>query len=614
MAGRIPQSFIDQLLDRTDIVEVIDAAVKLKKSGRNYSACCPFHQEKTPSFSVSPDKQFYYCFGCGAGGNALGFLMAHERLPFVEAVERLARRAGMEVPREQLSPQAEQQQQRERTLYDRMAEISEWYYGQLKQSPEAIAYLKKRGLSGKTARDYRIGFAPAGWDHVLKTFGNTDATFKELVETGMVVEGDDGKRYDRFRHRIMFPIRDNRGRTIAFGGRVLGNDKPKYLNSPETTLFHKGQELYGLYEARQAGASMAHLLVVEGYMDVVMLAEHGIHQAVATLGTAVGRAHLERLFRHTSDVIFCFDGDAAGLNAARRALDVSLPTLEDGRMVRFMFLPDGEDPDSLVQKEGTPAFLARIQQAEPLSAFLLRSAAEGQDSHSPDGRARIARKALGWIAQIPAGLFRSGLIAELAKQTGLPANQLEQQLGGHDAPAIPPRSTPAAASRHDDHVAAGAAPVARQSQVLGPARQGIRIALFNPQVAAQVPAAALQAAEAAARALNSPDAGLLLRLLADIQSKPDSTIASLFGYWPNDEERSLFAQMASEAPLLADRESLLNELQGCLTRLQQEASALPARRLQAELAEQGTTGYSDLSPEQKARFAALFKPSADKDG
>lgn len=605
MAGRIPQSFIDQLLDRTDIVEVIDAAVKLKKSGRNYTACCPFHQEKTPSFSVSPDKQFYYCFGCGAGGNALGFLMAHEHLPFVEAVERLAHRAGMDVPREQLSPQAEQQQRRERTLYDRLAELSEWYYGQLKTSKEAVDYLKTRGVSGKTARDYRIGFAPAGWDHLLKTFATDDAALHELVEAGMVVEGEDGKRYDRFRHRIMFPIRDGRGRVIAFGGRVLGKDeKPKYLNSPETAVFHKSRELYGLFEARQAGASMDRLLVVEGYMDVVMLAEHGIHQAVATLGTAVGRAHLERLFRHTSEVIFCFDGDSAGLKAAHRALEVSLPTLQDGRMVRFMFLPDGEDPDSLVQKEGRDAFLERIAQSEPLSAFLLRTAASGQDSQSPDGRARIARHALALIAQVPAGIFRSLLVAELARQTGLDAHRLEQQLGGHDAPPTPPRTAPEPAAR-ETPVMAGPA---RRGQRLGPAYQAMSYLLFNPQLATH----ARPLDTGTLQLLDSPDAELLTRLLDAMQSHPDSTVAGLLSYWADTEERNLLAQLATHPPLLTSAEALRHELAGCFQRLQQEAARQPTRALQAELAGGAPLNYSDLSPEQKQRFAALFPPKADK--
>ncbi|HEY9036020.1 MAG TPA: DNA primase [Pseudomonadales bacterium] len=604
MSGRIPQSFIDQLLDRTDIVEVIDAAVKLKKSGRNYSACCPFHQEKTPSFSVSPDKQFYYCFGCGAGGNALGFLMAHEHLPFVEAVERLARRAGLDVPREQLSPQAEQQQRRERTLYDRLAELSEWYYSQLKNSPEAIHYLKKRGISGKTARDYRIGFAPAGWDNVLKRFGTDDAALHELIESGMVVEGEDSKRYDRFRHRVMFPIRDGRGRVIAFGGRVLGDDKPKYLNSPETPVFHKSRELYGLFEARLAGASMDRLLVVEGYMDVVMLAEHGIHQAVATLGTAVGRAHLERLFRHTSEVIFCFDGDNAGLKAAHRALEVSLPTLQDGRMVRFMFLPDGEDPDSLVQKEGRAAFAERIAHAEPLSAFLLRTAATGQDSQSPDGRARIARNALALIAQVPAGLFRSLLIAELAKQTGLDAHRMEQQLGGHDAPPTPPRERPEPPPPQD----AASPPAAQRSPQLGAAHQAMGYLLFNPQLAAH----ANPLNESALAALDSPDTELLLKLIAEIQARPDSSVAGLLSYWGDAEERSLLARLATYNPLLTSHEALRHEFIGCLARLAQEAAKRPTRQLQAELAEGLPLNYSDLSPEQKQRFQALFQPKADK--
>lgn len=615
MAGRIPQSFIDQLLDRTDIVEVVDASVKLKKAGRNYTACCPFHQEKSPSFTVSPDKQFYYCFGCGAGGNALGFLMAHERLSFPEAVERLAHRAGMEVPHERLSPEEEKKQQRQRTLHDRLAEASDWYYEQLKKSPEAIAYLKQRGLSGQTAREYRIGFAPDGWDKLLKAFGQDDAGLRELLETGLAKANDAGKFFDFFRHRIMFPIRDSRGRVIAFGGRVLGNDKPKYLNSPETAVFQKGRELYGLYEARQAHTHLDRLLVVEGYMDVVMLAQHGIRQAVATLGTAVGNAHLERLFRHTSEVIFCFDGDTAGLNAARRALEVSLPTLYDGRLVRFMFLPDGEDPDSLVQKEGSAAFLERAAKAEPLSAFLFRTAATGIDTGSPDGRALMARKALELIGLAPEGMFRALLLQELGQQTGLDPRRLEQELRGQAPATTPPaaHSTTAPATdpwpeyppASDDEPRFAAALSRPPARPAGPAQRALSLLLQNPALAREP-----GILEPLARAsLGSPDAGLLLKLLQEFQQTPDTSVASLLGYWPNDEERELLARLAAEEPLLGEARALAHEFRGFIKILEkQELAREQAQRLRS-LASDTPLNYSDLSPEQKAQFGALFRPA-----
>ncbi len=374
MAGLIAQGFIDDLLNRTDIVEVVSSRVQLKKSGKNYTACCPFHQEKTPSFSVNHEKQFYYCFGCGAGGNALGFIMDHDHLDFPAAIEELAKRAGVEVEREASNTPQKPRQAVDSPLYALLAAASDYYRNALKSHPQrdaAVNYLKKRGVSGVIARDFALGFAPPGWDNLSKHLGGDSLQQKALIEAGLLVENaENQRRYDRFRDRIIFPIHDSRGRIIGFGGRVLGDDKPKYLNSPETPVFHKGQELYGLYEARKYNRQLNEIIVVEGYMDVIALAQQGLRNAVATLGTATSEEHIKRLFRVVPSILFCFDGDNAGRKAAWRALEATLSNLKDGQQARFLFVPDGEDPDSLIRSEGLEAFQARIaQQAVPLTEY-----------------------------------------------------------------------------------------------------------------------------------------------------------------------------------------------------------------------------------------------------
>ncbi len=431
MAGLIPQSFIDDLLDRIDIVEVVDHRVKLKKTGKNYSACCPFHDEKTPSFTVSPDKQFYYCFGCGASGNALGFIMDYERLAFPEAVEQLARLAGLEVPRETQSQAQKEQAETKKSIYTLLEQADIYYQAQLRQHPQreqAVTYLKRRGLDGRTAKDYGIGFAPPGWDNLLKALGNGAEEQRLLIEAGMLIHYPEEKKlYDRFRHRIMFPIRDTRGRVIGFGGRVLGDDKPKYLNSPETPVFHKGQELYGLYEARLAYRELPRLLVVEGYMDVVSLAQFGIRYGVATLGTACGEEHLARAFKHTREVVFCFDGDQAGRAAAKRALLNSLPVMEDGRQVKFLFLPEGEDPDTLVRQVGPDKFERMVELAVPLEDYLFDAVSEDiSNIRSMEGRARLSKRAAPLLDQLPKGVFRELMFDNLASRTGLSRSVLQE--------------------------------------------------------------------------------------------------------------------------------------------------------------------------------------------
>ncbi len=428
MAGLIPQSFIDDLLARTDIIDVIGERISLKKSGRNHQALCPFHKEKSPSFSANQDKQFYYCFGCGVSGNAVGFVMDHDHVDFPEAVEMLARRAGMQVPRE-----AGTLEKRERydSLYQQLDATTKWYMKQLlnhdsshkANAHKANDYLKRRGLDQATIARFQIGYAPPGWSNLIQELGNTPERLRLLLDAGLVVENEEKKStYDRFRDRIIFPIRDQRGRVIAFGGRVMGDEKPKYLNSPETAVFHKGQELYGLYEARQANRELSQILVVEGYMDVIALAQQGINNAVATLGTATTADHLNIIFKHTNQVTFCFDGDNAGRQAAWRALENAIPAMNDGRQIRFLFLPQGEDPDSLVRKEGPDAFLARLkdkQQALPFEDYFFRHFEQDIDTSTLDGKARLVHKVTPFIHKLPEGSFKSLMVKRLGELSDL---------------------------------------------------------------------------------------------------------------------------------------------------------------------------------------------------
>ena len=441
MAGLIPQSFIDDLLNRTDIVDVVSSRVQMKKAGKNYTACCPFHKEKTPSFSVSPDKQFYYCFGCGAGGNALGFIMDHDNLDFPQAVEELAKAAGMEIPREESGRQHKPRQPTDSQLYPLLTAAADFYRQALKSHPSrkaAVEYLKGRGLTGEIARDFGLGFAPPGWDNLYKHLSSDTLQQKAMIDAGLLVENaETGKRYDRFRDRVMFPIRDSRGRIIAFGGRVLGDDKPKYLNSPETPVFHKGQELYGLFEARKFNRSLDEIIVVEGYMDVIALAQQGLRNAVATLGTATSEEHMKRLFRVVPSVLFCFDGDQAGRNAAWRALEATLPCLQDGRRARFLFLPEGEDPDTLVRSEGTDAFRARINQhAQPLADYFFQQLTEEADPRSLEGKAHMATLAAPLIDKVPGANLRILMRQRLTEITGLSSETVSQL--AQNAPAKPP--------------------------------------------------------------------------------------------------------------------------------------------------------------------------------
>jgi len=414
MSGRIPREFIDELLVRVDIVDLIDSHVPLKKTGTNYVARCPFHTEKTPSFSVNRNKQFFHCFGCGASGNAISFLMDFSHLDFVEAVEDLAAFAGIDVPKESLGYQAELKKDDLNSLYVVMEQVAAFYIEQLRASPKAVDYLKTRGIKGGIARDFMLGYAPDKWGALSERFSQ-----KLLIKAGLMVGKDDGQAYDRFRGRIMFPIRDKRARIIGFGGRVLDNSLPKYLNSPETSLFHKGKEVYGLYELLQKNSKPQRIMIVEGYMDVIALAQYGIDYAVAALGTAASQAHLDLLFRFSSELVFCFDGDRAGREAAWRAITSVFPSLKGGRQIRIMLLPQNHDPDSLVREEGFDKFTERIQSAQVLSDYFFEHFSKDLKLSEMEGRSNLRNEVVLYLKQLPVGAFREMMfekLSSLAKQ------------------------------------------------------------------------------------------------------------------------------------------------------------------------------------------------------
>ena len=527
--SRIPQHFIDDLMSRTDIIEVVGSRVPLKKAGREFKACCPFHDEKTPSFTVSPTKQFYHCFGCGAHGTALGFLMDHDHLGFVDAVEELARQAGVEVPREAGSAA----KRPDDDLYAVMEKTARFFSGELKKNKEAIDYLKSRGVDGETAARFGIGFAPSRWDGLIEHFGSTEKSLKQLADCGLIIEREQGGWYDRFRGRVMFPIRDARGRVIAFGGRIIGDGEPKYLNSPETRLFHKGRELYGLFEARQALRDISRLMVVEGYMDVVGLSQAGIHWAVATLGTATTGDHLHRLFRLTDTVVFCFDGDRAGRQAAWRALENALPSLVEGRQVQFLFLPEGEDPDSLVRAEGPEKFRSRVDEAVPLSDYLLENLESRVDMSSVDGRARMAELARPLLSRIPPGIYHDLLVTRLAQTIGMNEERLGTILAG-DLPSQP-GFRPAARG--------APTPASPRSSLV---RQAIALVLHHP-----ASAAASDIPESLAY-VDFKGISILAELLEICASSPEITTAGLLERWRDRPEHPHLLTLAANDLLVSD--------------------------------------------------------------
>jgi DNA primase len=549
MAGRIPQQFIDELMARVDIVELIDSRVPLKKAGREFTACCPFHSEKTPSFTVSPTKQFYHCFGCGAHGTALGFLMDYEHMDFVEAVEELARQVGLTVPRtggEQPAPN-----RRAPDLYAVLEQAAAFYRQQLRDptaGEPAVAYLKGRGLTGQVAADFGIGYAPPGWDNLTRRLG-TDAHSRELlIQAGLATSKEGGGLYDRFRERVMFPIHDRRGRVIAFGGRVLGDGTPKYLNSPETPVFHKGRELYGLYEARKANRDLPRLLVVEGYMDVVALAQHGIRYGVATLGTATTKEHLEQLFRVTSEVVFCFDGDRAGRAAAWRAMENALPLLSEGRQARFLFLPEGEDPDTLVRKEGQDAFEARLTKALPLSDFFFEALSKQADTRSMDGHERLVALARPLLRQLPFGVLYQKMVERLGERIGLAPRQVDGLI----------REAGAAGGR----IPTGRAP--RQAEMgLTPVRLAIGLLLHHPELAGQVEH------PRELEDIDAPGVTLLVELLEFLAANPHLNSAAVLEHWRGSDNGRHLARLLQWEPSVP-AEGMAAEFLGALERLKQQ--------------------------------------------
>jgi len=599
MAGRIPQAFIDDLLERVDLVEVIDRRMPLRKSGRNYSALCPFHNEKTPSFSVNPDKQFYYCFGCGAGGNAIGFVMDFDRVDFPQAVENLATLAGLEVPREQNEqPAARQQQQRD--LYTILDAAARFFREQLRSHPQAqraVEYLKKRGVTGAIARDFGIGYAPPGWDNLLRALGADERDRNLLLEAGMLVsKEDEGKCYDRFRDRIMFPILDTRGRVIAFGGRVLNDEKPKYLNSPETPVFHKGKELYGLFQARRAQRQLSRLIVVEGYMDVVSLAQFGIPYAVATLGTATSTEHLQKVFRHCPEVVFCFDGDRAGRQAARRALEAALPIMEDGRQARFLFLPEGEDPDSLVRSKGTADFERLLgNAAQPLEDYLFESAGEGIDLHSLEGRARLSKQAAPLIGKLPEGVYKQLMLDALAERTGLSS----QRLGA----LIQEQQPPAQQSPTPDREPLQRRPLPPRTTIQrNPLLYAAGLLLLNPRLARQV--------EHPEKLLHlEGDAADLLRAILELLAKrPESNTHMLLVHWYNEPHHQRVLEAIEQAYFVPDEgaEAEFGETLKFLERSHIE------KKLDMLVDKLHRTGYAELSPQEKQQLSQLLSQKHSK--
>jgi DNA primase len=622
MAGRIPQAFLDDLLDRVDIVEVIDRRVKLKKTGKNYSARCPFHEERSPSFSVNPDRQFYYCFGCGAGGNAITFIMEYDNLEFPQAVDNLAGLAGMEVPREpaQGGRDPARREETNKPLYELMDRVSRYYQAQLRHHPQAgkaVDYLKSRGLTGEIARAFGLGFAPPGWNHLHEALGGGEELEALLIKAGMLVKSESGKVYDRFRERVVFPIRDRRGRVIAFGGRVLGDDKPKYLNSPETAIFHKGQELYGLYEARQATRRLARILVVEGYMDVIALAQHGITYATATLGTATSQTHLERVYRLCPEVVFCFDGDEAGRKAALRAMEAALPCMEDGRQARFLFLPEGQDPDDAVRSGGREQFEQLLAAAVPLESFLFESVAQGLDLTSLEGRARMSKLALPYIRQLPDGVFRQLMFQALADRTGLELNSLMRletppapapgtdaapfagdaaeagppDLGEHPPPG--PNSPPDEETPHEHPIAAGYSNLVQAA---------IALLLHRPDMARLVRADQLEA-------MTGEDGLLLVELLQLLHRRPESSTAMLLGHWYGTPEGNLLTRLAGQERLIPAT-GIEQEFLDTLNAL----ALLPHQsKLAAQVDKLKRTNYADVSDLEKQRLKEMLQEKMQRD-
>ena len=580
MADIIPREFIELLLAKIDLVDIINVQIPLrKKSGSNYFARCPFHNEKSASFSVSQPKQFYYCFGCGAHGNAIDFMMQHDHLSFPEAIETLARQVGMEIPRTGAMVKKEDSLS---GLYELMIQVTTYYYDQMCQSQKAIAYLKDRGISGQIAKQFSLGYAPTGWSHLLDKLGKTEIDKKKLFDTGLIIKKNEGGYYDRFRDRILFPIYDYRGRIIGFGGRIIDQGEPKYLNSPETPLFQKGHELYGLYQALKINRKLDRAIIVEGYMDVIALFQHGITYAVATLGTATTSHHLQRLFRYTSEIIFCFDGDEAGRTAAWRALQVILPMMHDSLQVRFLFLPEGEDPDSLVRKESKPQFEKRLDSALSLSAFFFQTLSRQSDINTMEGRAQFAASALNHIKQLSAGIFQGMMIEELSKRARVDINDLKQQIKN------PEETLPTAIS--------ASPPQLTKAKWPAPVRLASALLIQYPHLASLI-------TEPLPRK-ELPGYLFLSQLIEIVQKSPNINTGALIEYWRGQKEEPLIAKLAHWEHMIPEKginsEFLGTMRQLTMLSLDEEINSLLAKAAQEELADDEKLELSTWIAKKKA--------------
>lgn len=573
MSNHIPREFINELLSRCDVVELVNTRVPLKKKGNNYSACCPFHNEKTPSFTVSAVKQFYHCFGCGVSGNAISFLIEYEHLSFIEAVEELARQQGVTVPQQTgfSAPAAPQDD-----LYSLLEHVARFYRQQLRHYPQSIAYLKNRGLSGDIAKEFMMGYAPAGWENLFKHFGASQNIISQLITAGLLIKKADGKYYDRFRDRIIFPIRDRRGRIIGFGGRIIDQGEPKYLNSPETPVFHKGQELYGLYEATKAVRDLKRIIVVEGYMDVIALAQQNIRHVVATLGTATTADHMQRLFRLVPEVIFCFDGDKAGRAAAWRALEITLPLLQDGFHVRFLLLPDGEDPDSLVRKEGTSEFLQRCEQAQLLADFFFVQLSQQINLTTAEGKAQLTKTAAPLINKIPGTMLQHLLFERLANLVRIDITALKKI-------AIKPEKNLQKTPVPDEK---------KQSIRNTAMRSAIALLVQNPQLVQSI------AQDAELVELTEPGSKLLQELATFLLQNTDITVGLLLEYWREKPEGKTLQKLAGlEVPV----EDLEETFLGLMFTLKKSNNEFKMEQLRQKSIDQ------TITDEEKKMYSELMK-------
>jgi DNA primase len=590
MAGRIPDSFLDELVARSDIVEVIGARVPLKKGGREYKACCPFHNEKSPSFWVSPDKQFYHCFGCGAHGTVIGFLMQYEKMEFLDAVADLALRAGMELPRGADS----NRDAAGVDLHDVMARATRFFEQNLADNARAQRYIESRGIDATTAAQFAMGYAPNAWDALLNRLGAHEEERQRLLGLGLIVArdtrgGETAGFYDRFRDRLMFPIRDSRGRVIGFGGRIIDQGEPKYLNSPETPLFHKGRELYGLFEAKRARADLKRLLIVEGYMDVVRLHQAGITYAVATLGTATTPEHLNKIFKLTSEVVFCFDGDRAGRAAAWRALENSLKEARDGREFKFMFLPEGHDPDTLVAASGAAAFEERLKSAQPLSEYLVQHLRAEVDLDHVDGRARLKALVAPLLARMPEGIYRELLVERLAAEVKMPAAALKKSFAA--SPESRP-AEPAGAVRSLNRSQGGRRVSAGRGNLLS---QAIALLLHHPAAARFVDPRVLDG-------VVKPGLSVLQELLSQAAGMQQPSTASLLERWRDRTEYGRLCELAMSEAMVVETAGAAKELQMAVEKLIEESG--PGRRLDQLLRKAEELG---LNYQEKTELSLLLK-------